>query len=245
MSEIPTSGADILLVHGSCHGAWCWRDLIPALTALGHHPRAIDLPSHGEDPPPVADVTLESCAQAVVDALGKDTVVLGHSWGGFPITRAADIAPERISRLIYLCAYTPWDGHALADMRRAAPRQPLMQAVVKSEDGLSYTIDPAQTHAAFYHDCPAGTEDFANARLCPQSIRAQSDPITLGDGHRKTPRSYIRCLDDQTIPPEFQITMTQDWPAADVYEMATSHSPFFSDPTGLAALIDRILKASS
>ncbi|WP_422047832.1 alpha/beta fold hydrolase [Shimia sp.] len=244
MSDTSTSGADILLVHGSCHGAWCWRDLIPALKALGHHPRAIDLPSHGEDQTPVSEVTLESCAQAVVDALGENTVVLGHSWGGFPITRAADIAPAQIARLIYLCAYTPWDGHALADMRRAAPRQPLMQAVVKSEDGLSYTIDPAQTRAAFYHDCPAGTEDFANAHLCPQSIRAQSDPITLGDGHRPLPRSYIRCLDDQTIPPEFQVTMTQDWPSAEVYEMATSHSPFFADPAGLAALIDRILKAS-
>jgi hypothetical protein len=28
--------AEVLLIHGSCHGAWCWRDLIPALAARGH-----------------------------------------------------------------------------------------------------------------------------------------------------------------------------------------------------------------
>jgi len=238
--------SDILLVHGTSHGAWCFRELIPALEALGHTARAIDMPSHGKDTTPVADVTLDSCAQSIVDALGEDTVVLGHSWGGFPITRAADMACEsgqnKIARLIYLCAYAPWDGYSLAEMRRAAPRQPLMKAVVKSADGLSYTIDPFQVRDAFYHDCPEGTADFALAHLTPQSIAAQDTKIALGDGHRQTPRSYIRCTDDQTIPPEFQGTMTKDWPKADVYEMPTSHSPFFADPAGLAALIDHILK---
>ena len=110
--------SDILLVHGSCHGAWCWRDLEPALEALGHSARSIDMPGHGADPTPVGAVTLDSCAQAVVDGLRENTVVLAHSWGGFPATRAADLAPGRIARLIYLCAYAPWDGYSLANMRR-------------------------------------------------------------------------------------------------------------------------------
>ncbi|KPA20150.1 Pyrethroid hydrolase [Shimia sp. SK013] len=233
--------SDILLVHGSCHGAWCWRDLIPALENLGHTARAIDLPSHGEDPTPIADVTLDTCGQAVADALDKDTVVVGHSWAGFPISRAADLAPGQISRLIFLCAYAPWDGYSLADMRRAAPRQPILDAVIKSDDGLSYTIDPAKTRRVFYHDTPAGTEDLANAHLCPQPILPQETPISLGQGFAKTPKSYIRCTDDQTIPPEFQSTMTETWPHEDVYDMPTSHSPFLADPKGLATQLDHIL----
>ena len=71
--------SDILLVHGSCHGAWCWRDLIPALQELGHSPRAIDLPSHGDDTTPVNAVTLDSYADAVLAASTPDTVVVGHS----------------------------------------------------------------------------------------------------------------------------------------------------------------------
>ena len=52
--------SDFLLIHGSCHGAWCWDDLIPELEALGHTARAIDLPSHGADKTPVAEVSLDS-----------------------------------------------------------------------------------------------------------------------------------------------------------------------------------------
>lgn len=234
--------SDILLVHGSCHGAWCWRDLEPALEALGHSARSIDMPGHGADPTPVGTVTLDSCAQAVVDGLRKNTVVLAHSWGGFPATRAADLAPGRIARLIYLCAYAPWDGYSLANMRRAAPYQPLMHAVLRAPDGQSFTIDPLQTQAVFYHDCPPGTAEFANMRLCPQAIAPQETPIRLGAGQAGTPKTYIRCMDDRTIPPEFQITMTADWSPEDVHEIATGHSPFFADPQGLARLIDHILK---
>ena len=43
---------DILLVHGSCHGAWAFRDLAPALQDLGYTARAIDLPGHGNTPTP-------------------------------------------------------------------------------------------------------------------------------------------------------------------------------------------------
>ncbi|SEO62226.1 Pimeloyl-ACP methyl ester carboxylesterase [Salinihabitans flavidus] len=237
--------SEIVLVHGSCHGAWCWRDLVPRLEAMGHEVTAIDLPGHGADPTPPSDCTLEGCARAVADAIPEGAVVVAHSWGGYPATRAADLIPGRIGRLIYLCAYAPWDGYSLADMRRAAPRQPLMQAVMKAADGKSFMIDPEQTGDVFYHDCPPGTVAYANARLCPQAIGPQEEAITLGAGTAQVPKSYIRCTEDRTIPPEFQITMTESWPEKDVHEMHTGHSPFFADPDGLAALIDRISRASA
>ena len=37
--------ARFLLIHGSCHGAWCWRDLLGELANLGHDAHAIDLPA--------------------------------------------------------------------------------------------------------------------------------------------------------------------------------------------------------
>ena len=112
--------ARILLVHGSCHGAWCWRDLIPELTALGHDAFAIDLPSHGTDTTPMAEVTLDLYAQAILDALDGPTIVVGHSMAGYPISRAADLRPANIARLVYLCAYVPWDDHSLVEMRLRA-----------------------------------------------------------------------------------------------------------------------------
>lgn len=233
--------SDILLVHGSCHGAWCWRDLIPALRALGHCPRAIDLPSHGDDKTPVNDVTLDSYADAVLAASTPETVVLGHSMGGFAISAAAQKNPDAMARLIYLCAYVPAPGLTLADMRKQAPSQPLMPAVRLTVDGKSFTLDPTMTKGLFYNDCAPETAAFANPQLCPQAVAPTITALpdtACADAKR---RSYIRCMDDRTIPPAYQVTMTKDWPSGDVYEMSTGHSPFFANPAGLAQIIDTIL----
>ncbi|MCR9127060.1 MAG: alpha/beta fold hydrolase [Rhodobacteraceae bacterium] len=233
---------DFLLVHGACHGAWCWRDTIPALAALGHKARAIDLPGHGDDKTPLAEVTLDRYRDAVLAAAGPETVVVGHSMAGFPISAAAEARPDGLRGLIYLCAYAPRPGMSLIDMRRAAPRQPLLPAVVPSPDRTSFTVDPEQAEAVFYHDCPPEAVAFAIPRLCPQAVAPQAVPVALGAAYASVPRAYIRCAFDQTIPPEYQSTMTEDWPAGSVHHMPTSHSPFFADPQGLARMLADIAR---
>ncbi|MCF3593259.1 alpha/beta fold hydrolase [Rhodobacteraceae bacterium LMO-12] len=232
--------ADFLLIHGACHGAWCWRDLIPELSALGHTARAIDLPGHGGDLTPINEITLQSYADAILAAIDTPVVLVGHSMAGYPISLAAEIAPEKISRLIYLCAYVPEPGLSLADMRRKAPRQPLMKALLRSDDAKSFRFDPAQVREVFYHDCPEGTAAYANTRLCAQAIAPQETACVLSERYASVRRSYIRCTDDRTIPPEYQVTMTAGWPQEDVFALPTSHSPFFADPPRLAALLSRI-----
>ncbi|TDK50578.1 alpha/beta fold hydrolase [Antarcticimicrobium luteum] len=232
--------ADFLLIHGSCHGAWCWRDVIPALEALGHTARAIDMPSHGDDPTPIEEVTLEGCRDAILAASTPETIVVGHSWGGYPISAAGEAAPDRMRALIYLCAYVPVSGLSMIDMRKRGPRQPLMPAVRRAEDGLSYTFDADRVPELFYHDCPDEAVAYAMPRLCPQATRPQTTPLTLSARWEGLPKAYIRCANDQAIPPEYQAEMVQDWPRDRVASLPTSHSPFFADPAGLAALIDRL-----
>ena len=234
--------ADFLLVHGSCHGAWCWRDLIPALTARGHTARAIDLPGHGQDKTPYQEVTLESYAKAIIDAIETPVTLVGHSMAGFPISLAAEMAPDRIDRLIYLCAYAAQNGRSLVEMRAEAPRQPMADAAIRTTDGLAFRVDPDKAAALFYNDCPAEVVEFALPRLCLQALAPQTTRIRLGEACNSVKRSYIRCDDDRTIPPEYQRTMTEGWPAEDVHALPTGHSPFFADPAGLADLLPRIAK---
>lgn len=202
----------------------------------------MDMPSHGEDKTPLDQVTLESCTQSVTDALGEDTIVVAHSWGGYPATLAADRAAARINRLIYLCAYVPREGHSLVDMRKLAPRQPILKAVNRAPDGASYGIHAEHAQEVFYADCPEGTTEYAMQHLSQQAVLPQTTPAQLGSGHLTMPRSYIRTLYDNAIPTEFQAEMVRDWPRGDVYDMPTSHSPFFAAPAGLATLIDQISK---
>lgn len=225
--------AEFLLVHGACHGAWCWEQVIPLLQAAGHQARAIDLPGHGADKTPLAEVTLARYAQAVADACGNRTVLVGHSMGGYAISAAACLVPEKIARLVYVCAYVPEDGLSLAQMRMQAPSQPLLPAVRKRADGISFTIDPAQAPGIFYHDCASDVTRRSVARLNPQATAPTNVPFQSTPEMRALPRHYIRCTDDRTIPPEFQVTMTRDWPDEDVSEMACGHSPFYADPQGL------------
>lgn len=234
--------AEFLLIHGSCHGAWCWRDLIAALEAHGHTARAIDLPGHGQDTTPYSEVTLEGYANAILQAIDTPVVLVGHSMAGFPISLAAEMAPNKISRLIYLCAYAAQDGRSLVEMRAEAPYQPMAEAALKTGDGLAFRVDPAKAPALFYNDCPTEAVDYALPRLCLQAIKPQATPIRLSEAYSRVKRSYIRCDDDRTIPPEYQRSMTKGWPDADVHVMPTGHSPFFADPEGLADLLTRIAK---
>lgn len=232
--------AEYLLIHGSCHGAWCWRDVIPALEALGHKARAIDLPSHGADKTPIKDVTLALYRDEILKGIEEPPILVGHSMAGFPIAAAAEHAPEKIARLVFLCAYAPISGTSLVEMRKMAKRQPLLDAIEKSEDGLSWEPIQEKARATFYHDCPDEAVDYAMARIVPQAILPQATPLELGENYAGVPKSYIRCADDRTIPPEFQSEMAARFAPGDRYEMQTSHSPFFADPKGLAALLDKI-----
>jgi pimeloyl-ACP methyl ester carboxylesterase len=232
--------ADFLLIHGTCHGAWCWRDMEAPLTALGHTVRSIDMPGHGGDTTPNDEVTLESCAKAILAASTPDTLIVGHSWGGYPISAAAEIDPKAMRGLIYLCAYVPISGMAISEMRQLSKRQPLAGAINRGDDGTTYSVIKEKVADLFYHDCPDAAVAYAMPLLRAQIIKPQATPLTVTKRFASVPKSYIRCADDHAIPPEFQLELAKDFPKDRVFNMPTAHSPFFADPQGLAAMLDQI-----
>ena len=229
-----------LLIHGSCHGAWCWRDVIPALRALGHEASAIDLPAHGADPTPAAEATLDLYTEAILDAIDEPMTLVGHSAAGYPITLAADRAPERITRLIYLCAYMPAPGLSMIDMRRAGPSQPLAGAVRADPGGVTYRVDPDKARACFYNDCADDVAAYALPRLCPEPILPQATPLPPLTRWHEVERHYLICEDDRTIPPDYQRTMSAAFPPGAVGTLPTGHSPFFAAPDQLARRLSDI-----
>ena len=214
--------AEFLLIHGAGHGAWAWDEVIPKLTALGHGARAIDLPGRGG-----VAATLEAQAQAIVAALQGPAVLVGHSAGGFAITAAAAMAPERVVRLIYLCAFIPQPGHSIADLRRACPGIGLRGAYRVAADRQSFAFDANTAKALFFHDCPAPAQ--AAARLCAEPVPPQE---TVLERLPDLPRAAIFCTEDRAIPLGFQ----QDMAAGIAVQrsLPSGHSPFLSMPGALA-----------
>lgn len=230
--------AHFLLIHGSCHGAWCWDYLRPELERLGHSVQAIDLPGAGADPTDRAEVTLDLYAQAVVAALREPAILVGHSMGGYPITAAAEADPSQIRALVYLCAYRPVSGLSLAQMRRLAPRQPLQGALDILGESFLFKADRAAELLA--QDCSEEIQAWQIASLTPQPIRPQEEPLNVTERSRSLPQFYLRCAQDQTIPPEYQAQMAADLPPGRHRVLPASHSPFLSMPAVLAQHLSEI-----
>lgn len=228
--------ARFLLVHGASHGAWCWDRLVPLLQELGHEAVAIDLPSHGDDPTPASDVRMADYVRAATQAMAPKTILVGHSLGGLTITLAAAAAPKQARALIYLCALVPLPGKSFMDFRSEAisPEVGKVQTVDR-ENGVAY-VQPDKAGDLFYFDCSDEDRAFASSKLSPQPIGLMSEVLNFEEP--SCPRHYIRCLNDQIVYPEYQRTISEGWPH--VHEMATGHSPFFSDRKGLAEILDRI-----
>jgi len=226
--------ARFLLIHGACHGAWCWDRVLPLLDHGAHQARAIDLPAHGRDRTPPATASLALYARAIAAAIDDPVVLVGHSAAGFAITAAAELAPDRIVALVYLAAYVPRPGQSLADLRRAGPSQPLRAAIRVAPDRLSFSLDRDLVADALYHDCPPDAVAMACANLCPEPIAPQETALTLTPRSASLPRHYIRCAEDRAIPSEYQAAMAATWPGTSVTTLPASHSPFLSAPDVLA-----------
>ena len=111
--DAPRDAPAQLLVHPMGAGAWWWLELLRPLSAYGPV-IAIDLPGSGRTPQPSRHAArAEACAQFLGDfsaELGLERVVVhGHSSGGLVSVLFADLAPERVERLVLANPPLPGD----------------------------------------------------------------------------------------------------------------------------------------
>lgn len=230
-----------VLVHGSWHGSWCWHRVVPELVALGHQVLAPDLPGHGDDATPLAQLTLAAyakCVTATVRAASGPVVLVGHSFGGIVISQAAEIVPERISRLIYLSAFLPANGQSLSRLATADADNPVATSSSISADQQLISLDLSRVQELLYADCPESDVALARQRLCAEPVTPFITPVKITAGRAGSiPRTYIECLNDIAIPLWFQRRMQATVPCDPVYALPTGHSPFFAAPAELARLL--------
>ncbi|KAG0471648.1 hypothetical protein HPP92_016194 [Vanilla planifolia] len=104
----------IILVHGACHGAWCWHKMVARLASEGHTVSAIDLTGSGIDTRKIPeDVAYFSVyAKQLMDLMaslstGEQVVLVGHSFGGLALALAMESFPEKIAVAVFLTAFMP------------------------------------------------------------------------------------------------------------------------------------------
>jgi pimeloyl-ACP methyl ester carboxylesterase len=231
-----------LLVHGSCHGAWCWEKIVPRLEAEGHEAIAIDLPSHGTDETPWWRVTLGAYTRAVRDAARErgPVVAVGHSMGGGVITQAAHEEPDLFAGLIYVSGFVPVPGETMLGLaRRDAIWRGL--SVPRYHVG-TITVWPERIVETFYNTSPQADCEKAVARLTPQPMFPLVQPIAKPLGSLP-PMAFIECTQDRTISLELQRHMHRRLPMTSVATLECDHSPFYSAPGELVRTMTRALGA--
>ena len=119
----------IVLVHGACHGPWCWEKVVPLLEQRGFR---VETPDVYDGPNP-SDPTV---VQAAVDRLAESgpVVVCGHSFGGYSITA---LDPATVAHLVYLAAILPDHEPWYTEL----PTDPRFFEMVSIVDGVM-TIKP-------------------------------------------------------------------------------------------------------
>jgi pimeloyl-ACP methyl ester carboxylesterase len=238
--------ARFVLVHGAFSGAWIWEPLEQALAAKGHKCVAFDLPGLGDDKTPAAEVTLDSSAARVRDALSESSgpaILVGHSMGGIIATQAAGLAPKQIAALVYVAAFLPKDGQSLLELTQlpeGAGDQ--VQANIVVTDDPPVAIMPASaSKEVLYECCTSEVADWAIAHQRPQPLAPMGTPVSIPKGALdEVSRYYVLCGRDQAIPPALQRRMIAENDCNAVYKLDTDHTPHLSKVNELAQVLDEI-----
>ncbi len=226
-----------ILLHGAWHASWCWRHIIPLLTTKGHTVIAPDLPGHGHDRTPFADITLQAYLDFVGNLIDKQqtpVVLVGHSMAGVIISQLAENMPEKIDQLIYVAAFIPVSGESLLQEAKKAQTPGISAEMQLDKEHYSMKLRRSERlRTLFYANCPMADADYALQRLGEEPSRPSIEPIVYSAQRFGTVKKrYIACLRDQVITPEDQQRMYAPV-TDDIIALDTDHSPFFSAPAAL------------
>ncbi|MFK4466104.1 alpha/beta fold hydrolase [Bacillus sp. RC252] len=223
-----------VLVHGAWQGEWAWDLVKPQLEAFGHTVITLDLPGSGKDMTPSQNVTLDSYVDAVTDAIhqqNENVILVGHSMGGIVITQTAEYIPNKIDKLVYLCAFLPQNGESLGSKLagEAGPQFSVNENDMTAElipnlieqTFLNATEDEAIKEASFKQMRPQPLGPFQ------QELKISEESFGIID------RIYIETTLDRAIPIDFQRRMNTETPCTKIITLEADHSPFFSKTTEL------------
>jgi pimeloyl-ACP methyl ester carboxylesterase len=227
--------ADIVLVHGAWHGAWCWRRVVPLLWLAGHRVVTVTLSGLGERAHQLSpEITLATHIEDVVTAIRAEecdrAVLVGHSYGGLVVTGAADRLGTEVARLVYVDAVVPVPGDAWSSRN-----PPEVQAARRAAIARHGFLPPPPASAFGLTGADA---DWVERRQTPQPAGVYDDPLHF-DAARwaARPRTFVDCTTPSlaTIEPCRELVRRQ--PGWEVVELETGHDPMVSEPADLAAVL--------
>jgi len=230
-----------MFVHGSCHGGWCWKKILPyfdsnefniylpTLTGLGERSHLVnemtDLYTHVED---ILQIFKYEDLSGVI--------LIGHSYAGLVIGGVAEMIPEKIKLLIYIDAYIPQDGKTAFDLdpglmdlykERTMKDQNkpwLVRPYTPSEFGISNVKDI----------------EWMESKLVPMPLLTHTQPIIVQNKETtKIPRAFITTSEfGEDMFQRQNMEAKKKW---DYYELKRGHDVMITAPEELSKLLLNII----
>ncbi|RKR86496.1 alpha/beta hydrolase family protein [Micromonospora pisi] len=218
----------LVLVPGAWHKPEHLARLIDELRDVDIH--TVALASSGDDPAKLGDMHQDaSLIEKAVAAIDGPVVVVAHSYGGIPTSQGL-VGADNVRRIVYLAAFQIEVGESLLSSAGGSPA-PWWKIHHAGADGYVEAMNPEDV---FYGDVDPDIARQAVAQLGYQSYLSKTQEQTQAAWHT-IPSTYVICEADNALPPFAQEHFANR--AGRVTRMATSHSPFLSQPAELARII--------
>ncbi|KAL3722228.1 hypothetical protein ACJRO7_034577 [Eucalyptus globulus] len=241
-----------ILVHGVCHGAWCWFHVKHRLESAGHRVTPLNLAGAGTSTKSIYDVhSFREYNEPLLEFMAslepsEKVILVGHSLGGMSLALIADKFPKKISAAVFLTAVMPDTTHepslVLKQFHSSIPEQEWLDNQFKTfgkpEKRLtSVLFGPEFLAARVYQLSPKEDLELAKIMMRPGSLfiedLATADKFT-GEGYGSIVRVYVVCKQDLVLPEGFQRRMMKNGGAQHVMEIdGADHMPMFSEPQKL------------
>ena len=217
--------ANVVLVHGAFADGSSWSKIIPLLESKGLHVIAVQNPLNA-----FAD-DVASTRRAIA-RLDGPVLLVGHSYGGAVITEAGN--DPKVAGLVYVAAFAPGDGEAVADLGKGFPVPPGMAEEIPDAAGF-ISLTRKGVERDFAQDLSVAERKLIAATQGPTAAQVFGTKIAHAAWQGK-PSWYVVSQNDRMIPPELQRAMAKKIGSKSI-EVAASHVPMLSHPAEVAAFI--------
>lgn len=226
----------IILIAGHWLGAWAWDEVLEHLKTEHSRAIAMTLPGLDAHDPERATKTLDAQAEAILDVIAhhgnQPAVLVAHSGANAPVSLVMDRHPELVHRVVWVDSGPVATGSVFApDLPAEVEELPLppfeVLAQQASLEGLSADV----------------LEQF-RAGAVPEPGPVLRQPVELSNHARRKVRTTLVCC---SIPSAQVLELAQtghpmfaevaNLEHLDVVDLPTGHWPMWSNPRGLAKVI--------
>ena len=221
----------VVLVHGGFVDGSGWEGVYKILRKDGYTVSVVQNPTIS-----LADDV--ATTKRTVSAQNGPVILVGHSYGGVVITEAGN--DPQVAGLVYIAAFAPDKGESVSALIKDPPPEAPVPPILPPVDGYLF-LDKAKFPASFAADVDAERAAFMADSQVPWGVEALGG--TINEPAWKTkPSWYLVATDDKMIPPPAQRFMSGR-AGSTVVEAAGSHAIYVSQPSAVAALIEKAARA--